>query len=164
MLKKIIFVIAVGVLSACSTTSNLSSHQQESALLKDVKTNQPHLSFSIPNQTLAKIYQDWVGTRYRLGGQSKLGIDCSAFTQVAFQQAFGIHLPRTTTEQRRLGKKINKSALEEGDLVFFRKNRHVGIYVGNNMFMHASTKKGVMLSSLSDKYWQRNYVQSRRIL
>ena len=98
------------------------------------------------------------------GGTTRRGIDCSAFMQTTFSEVFGIELPRSTAEQRHLGRKINKSELKKGDLVFFRKNNHVGVYIGNNQFMHASTGQGVTISSLDEKYWARTYTQSRRIM
>lgn len=73
-------------------------------------------------------------------------------------------MPRSTAEQRYVGTKISKSELEFGDLVFFRKNNHVGIYIGNNQFIHASTSKGVTTNSLSEDYWMRTYTQSRRVI
>lgn len=113
---------------------------------------------------LHDFYHDWQGVRYRLGGSSKRGIDCSAFVLMAFDLAFGVDMPRSTAEQRYVGRKIDKHELDVGDLAFFRKNNHVGIYIGNNQFIHASTSKGVTTNSLSDVYWAKNYTQSRRIV
>lgn len=95
-------------------------------------------------------YADWKGVRYRLGGDSKRGIDCSAFVQRTFREQFGMDLPRSTYEQEDLGKKIQRTKLRVGDLVLFRAGstgRHVGIYLGNDQFVHASTSSGVMISS-----------------
>ena len=90
------------------------------------------------------------------GGSTKRGIDCSAFMQTAFLDAYGVELPRTTSEQRYLGRQIQKHELRKGDLVFFRRNNHVGVYIGNNQFMHASSSQGVTISSLDEDYWARN--------
>ena len=84
--------------------------------------------------------------------------------QTAFWSAYGIELPRSTAEQRYLGRKIGKHELRKGDLVFFRRNSHVGVYLGNNQFMHASTSQGVTISSLDEDYWAKTYTQSRRIM
>jgi cell wall-associated NlpC family hydrolase len=111
-------------------------------------------------------YAEWGGTRYRLGGTDKQGIDCSGFTSVTFMTRFGIHLPRTTAQQVRLGANVPWHNLQPGDLVFFRtsfKDRHVGIYAGNRQFLHASTSRGVMLSSLDNPYWQGKFWKARRI-
>ncbi|WP_349496623.1 C40 family peptidase [Cobetia amphilecti] len=114
---------------------------------------------------LLEEHDRWAGTPYRLGGTNTRGIDCSALMQHVFSDGFGIDLPRTTTDQVKRGKRIDKSQLKPGDLVFFRPSRrynHVGVYVGNGYFLHASTSRGVKLSRLDNVYWSRHYWQSRR--
>ena len=81
-----------------------------------------------------------------------------AFMQTAFLDAYGMELPRSTSEQRYLGRQIQKNELRKGDLVFFRRNNHVGVYIGNNQFMHASSSQGI--SSLDEDYWARTYTNS----
>ncbi len=111
-------------------------------------------------------YAEWGGTRYRLGGTSKNGIDCSGFTYVTFMKRFGIRLPRTTAQQVELGAHVSRHELRPGDLVFFRtggKTRHVGIYAGDRKFMHASTSRGVVLSSLDNPYWRARFWKARRL-
>lgn len=111
-------------------------------------------------------YAEWGGTKYRLGGTDKDGIDCSGFTYVTFVTRFGVRLPRTTSLQVQLGSSVPRRDLQPGDLVFFRtgfKSRHVGIYTGNRRFLHASTSRGVMLSSLDNPYWRGKFWKARRI-
>ena len=92
-----------------------------------------------------RVVKNFLGVPYRLGGSTLKGIDCSAFVKKIYE-IFNIQLPRTTWEQFRIGKRVGKSELEEGDLVFFKvptrraSNRHVGIYIGNNEFVHASSR------------------------
>lgn len=110
----------------------------------------------------------WKGTRYRLGGTSRSGIDCSGFMQVTFRDLFGIQLPRTTTEQAQAGRQISKSEIRTGDLVFFKTGRgpngkHVGVYVKNGQFLHASTKGGVIYSDMNSPYWSKTFWQARRL-
>ncbi|AML57786.1 Lipoprotein spr precursor [Serratia rubidaea] len=112
-------------------------------------------------------YADWKGVRYRLGGESKRGIDCSAFVQRTFREQFGMDLPRSTYQQEDMGKKVQRSKLRPGDLVLFRSGstgRHVGIYLGNDQFVHASTSNGVMISKLTNVYWNKRYHEARRVL
>jgi cell wall-associated NlpC family hydrolase len=112
-------------------------------------------------------YRDWKGVRYRIGGLSKKGVDCSGFVHLTFKKRLGRSIPRTTKSLSKYGKKIGRGSLKPGDLVFFktgRKVRHVGIYYGGNKFLHASTSKGVMLSRMDDIYWGKRYWQSRRVL
>lgn len=116
-----------------------------------------------------KIYlqhRQWKGTRYVLGGLSKRGVDCSGLVYTTYRDHFGIELPRTTRYQARAGKAVEHSELRAGDLVFFRtghKVRHVGIYIEDNRFFHASTSKGVTISELDDYYWRDRYRHARRV-
>lgn len=112
-------------------------------------------------------YADWKGVRYRLGGTTKRGVDCSAFVQLTFREQFGLDLPRSTSEQQDTGSQVARTKLRPGDLVLFRAGstgRHVGIYLGNDNFVHASTSSGVMISSLNDSYWKNRYREARRVL
>ncbi len=107
-------------------------------------------------QALMNQYKKWANTPYRSGGMSRKGVDCSGLVHMIFLQNFGIELPRTVAHQARVGKKINKKKLQPGNLVFFKtgtRSRHVGIYVGNQKFLHASAKKGVIISTLKNPYW-----------
>lgn len=116
--------------------------------------------------TLNAQFNEWQSVRYQLGGLSKNGIDCSGFVSVVYRQGFGIHLPRTTAQQAKLGHNIQQRRLRPGDLVFFKTGktkRHVGIYIGGRRFIHASTTKGVTTSSLDNPYWSKNYWQAKRI-
>ena len=109
---------------------------------------------------------NWIGIPYRWGGTSRRGIDCSAFVQQYVRTTLGIELPRTTATQRYEGVSIDKGELIPGDLVFFRRRgtRHVGVYLGDGEFIHASSSRGVTISELSNSYWSRYYWMSRRIL
>ena len=111
-------------------------------------------------------FKEWKAVKYKLGGLSKRGIDCSGFVYITYKNRFGIKLPRTTIFQSRVGSRVSKSRLRAGDLVFFKtstKVRHVGIYLEDGNFMHASTSKGVMISSLHNTYWSKKYWKSVRI-
>lgn len=119
----------------------------------------------LKNISLLKIIDDWFGTRYRLGGTTKAGIDCSAFMQVLFTSLYGIALPRTAKEQYNASRKISRTELKEGDLVFFNTIggvSHVGMYLQNNKFVHASSS-GVTISDLFDEYWVRRFIGAGRI-
>lgn len=116
---------------------------------------------------LLAMYQQWQGTPYRLGGNSAAGVDCSAFVQHVYQAISPYKLPRTTRSQVLLGTAVNKQPMVTGDLVFFKingKTRHVGIYINDQQFLHASTSRGVTISTLTNSYWRRHYWQTRRLL
>lgn len=115
---------------------------------------------------ILKNYSKWEGVRYQFGGTDEKGIDCSALIQKIYR-SFDIYLPRTTKEQIKIGKTINKHQLKFGDLVFFKTtktSRHVGIYIGNQEFIHASTTLGVTISSLENSFWSKRYEKSTRII
>lgn len=129
-------------------------------------------SSSISSSMSSKILSEAVGylnTPYKYGGTSENGIDCSAFTQKVFERSLELQIPRSTREQFQIGEKITKDDdLSFGDLVFFKTRKrstpsHVGIYIGENKFMHASRKKGVIVSSLDEKYWTPRYIGARRL-
>jgi len=110
-------------------------------------------------------YNSWRGVPYRIGGQSKKGIDCSGFVQLTYKQQFNKKLPRTTELQSTIGHSITQKNLRPGDLVFFKTGwtqRHVGIYVGKGEFLHASSSRGVTLSSLKNPYWANAWWMARR--
>jgi cell wall-associated NlpC family hydrolase len=118
------------------------------------------------SNNLLSFYKDWEGTKYRLGGTSKKGIDCSSFVQLAMKNSSNVTLPRSTKEQINIGKTISKNELQMGDLVFFKTGRtnHVGIYIEDGKFMHASTKIGVTISELDNTYFKKNYWKAQRII
>ncbi|WP_370649936.1 NlpC/P60 family protein [Leclercia sp. G3L] len=111
-------------------------------------------------------YQQWKGTHYRWGGTTHNGVDCSALMQHLFRDAAHLSLPRTTGEQINKGVKVEELSLKAGDLVFFQTGehrRHVGVYIGDHQFIHASTSQGVTVSDLSDDYWQAHFITARRV-
>lgn len=111
-------------------------------------------------QALNEFLSKWEGTPYKLGGDSPTAIDCSALTSNTYRELFGIDLPRTAQAQASLGNAITPADLQPGDLVFFKTGQnqnHVGVYMGDNLFMHASSKKGVTVSQLDAPYWQKRF-------
>ena len=111
----------------------------------------------------------YLDTPYKYGGVDRNGIDCSAFTLHVFNTAIGLELPRTSSEQFNFGELISsRSDLAFGDLLFFNTTRrsypgHVGIYIGENLFAHASRSLGVTVSSLESSYYKKRYIGARRI-
>ena len=114
----------------------------------------------IKNIPLLQKIDEWWGTPYVLGGNSKNGVDCSYFTLDVMRDIYKVNLKRTAAEQYEQSVKIEWNNLKEGDLIFFktegrRRISHVGIYLANNKFAHASTSQGVTIGDLTDPYWQR---------
>ncbi len=121
----------------------------------------------IQNKPLYELIDNWWGTPYRLGGTTQKGIDCSAFVQTLMIGVFAMQLPRTAREQKEMATWIPMDNLKEGDLVFFNTRgsvSHVGVYLHNNKFVHASTSGGVMISDLNETYWSRKLLGAGRVL
>ena len=119
----------------------------------------------IQNISLYQNIDDWYGTRYKLGGTTKSGIDCSAFVQTIFLSAFAVSLPRTAKDQYKETRHISRTELKEGDLLFFDTRggvSHVGIYLQNNKFVHASVS-GVMISDMFEPYYVRHFIAAGRV-
>ncbi|KVN41034.1 peptidase P60 [Burkholderia territorii] len=110
-----------------------------------------------------------IGVRYRWGGNSPdSGLDCSGFVRYVFQDTLGMSLPRRAEEMSRVGEKVSMSNLKPGDLVFFNTMRrtfsHVGIYIGDNKFVHSpSTGSTVRVDDLDSSYWEKRFTGARRI-
>jgi len=119
-------------------------------------------------QALYAQLSEWKSVKYRFGGLSKNGIDCSGLVYLTFRDNFNIELPRTTKQQVLSGETVDdQEDLKAGDLVFFKTGiwqRHVGIYLEQKKFLHVSTKKGVSISRLDNSYWRKRYWQAIRVL
>lgn len=113
----------------------------------------------------------WLGTPHRMGGSTKRGVDCSGFVAIVFREVYRKQLARSSADMLKYNcKKVSRSKLQEGDLVFFRTGsgkkkvpNHVGIYLKNGKFIHTSTSKGVMVSSLSEPYYTRTWITGGRV-
>lgn len=137
-----------------------------SYLDEDVESQ--YTNYGIKKADIMERIMEYLGTPYRFGGTSDRALDCSAFTQRIFSESASVMLPRVAREQVNIGKKIKKNDLQFGDLVFFytyskRFASHVGIYLGDNLFAHASSRHGVTVSSLESSYYKKNYLGARRL-
>lgn len=110
----------------------------------------------------------WIGTPYRAGGSSRRGTDCSGFVWQMYRKVYGKELSRSSEQQMKESRKVSRRKLREGDLVFFgttrRKRRvsHVGIYLKEGKFVHASTSRGVIVSSLDEPYYEERWIKGGR--
>ena len=139
---------------------DLSAMQIKYAVLLNTQAEE------VRNKKMFGFIDEWYGTPYRLGGTTKKGIDCSAFSQFLFASVYGSSIPRTAREQYNLSDRISRTQLKEGDLIFFNTRggiSHVGIYLQNNKFVHASTSGGVMISDIFEEYWARKFVGVGRL-
>ncbi len=124
----------------------------------------------LTNPQLLQVIDQWWGTKYCLGGQTEDCIDCSGFTQLVLGTVYNIHVPRVAQDQYDSTERVKDSKLTEGDLVFFhtvgrgKSITHVGVYITNNKFAHASTSDGVIIADLNDPYWKERYRGAGRVM
>jgi lipoprotein Spr len=120
------------------------------------------------NVKLYKFIYEWIGTPYRFGGNTKNGIDCSAFTKAIYDKVFNTTILRNSRDIFSMVNPLPKDELKEGDLVFFKiKSRsitHIGIYLGDSRFAHASSTRGVVISNLNEPYYSRYFYKGGRIV
>ncbi|WP_439133813.1 NlpC/P60 family protein [Pseudomaricurvus sp.] len=161
LIFKVIFIVSV--LAGCSHQPTGSSSQS----VRVLDSSKANLNDTrVVQRKLYDQYQQWKGTGYAMGGLSRRGVDCSGLVYLTYRDQFGLRLPRSTKDQAIVGEKVKRSQLRSGDLVFFKtgfKVRHVGIYIEDGKFFHASTSRGVMISRLDDYYWKDKYWHSRRV-
>ncbi|HEU4904323.1 MAG TPA: NlpC/P60 family protein, partial [Flavisolibacter sp.] len=154
------------LLNAARTSANgniegAGALQFKYSLLMDVEVE------LLKNINLLRLIDEWYGTRYIFGGATKAGIDCSALMQVFFASLYGIMLPRTAKQQFDFSRKISRTELKEGDLLFFNTIggvSHVGMYLTNNKFVHASSSNGVTISDMFDPYYASRLIGTGRVL
>lgn len=151
-------IVAVIISSALSSCSSKRTVSRQSAVQNTQQYAQQGSTHPVVEEALG-----WLGTPYRYGGHDKSGTDCSGMVLEVFLSRTGIALPRSSAEQYRYCRHINRRQARAGDLVFFRSARsggkvtHVGIYMGDGQFVHASSSHGVIVSDLSQNYYVKYY-------
>ncbi|SHO51946.1 C40 family peptidase [Desulfopila aestuarii] len=129
----------------------------------------PRTSFGFTDKQFEKKVKEYLDVPYKTGGTTKNGMDCSGFSKTVYSKLFGINLPHSSVDQFRLSalRKIDANQLKPGDLIFFankkkRKVNHVGVYLSDKKFIHASSSQGITVSSLDNDYWRNRFVGSKR--
>lgn len=190
--KHLILILSVLlIISSCKTPSTpidqiqvtyeaIPVVREASAIQKKYGKILDRNPLELENETLYTLIDEWIKTPYLLGGDTKEGIDCSSFTQLVYTKVYSAYIERTAEtqfESEQTDKFRGQQYLQEGDLVFFtspssrnQKIEHVGVYLDNNRFVHATNRKGisgyrgVKISNLKDKYWQTRFLAGGRKL
>jgi len=158
MILKIFIVTLLLFVTACSTRGVNTYKRTIAPAYKSDNTT---------TALLYKEYEKYSNTRYKYGGQSTDGIDCSALVQAIYKNSFHKQIPRTTKDQARTGYRVDKNSARPGDIILFKTGynvRHAGIVIEKGKFLHASTKKGVIITDIEKPYYKQRYWQIRRVL
>ncbi|MDX2129285.1 MAG: C40 family peptidase [Chloroherpetonaceae bacterium] len=191
ILKLLVWLLSIGTflfIQSCASTTSTKRYQSKPATEREIKAleeeaekseaeiepSSPSKSSSLKKishsgiERLQEEINQYLGTPYRYGGEKFTGMDCSGFVMRVYQDAIKLKLPRTSSAMAQFGEFVSQTKLKFGDLVFFRikssKISHVGIYIGEGEFVHSSSSLGVTVSKLSDKYYQKHYALSRRVI
>jgi hypothetical protein len=170
--KIILFILIIAVFTACKSTSKL--HKQEHLTHKSssefYKIYSQKLGYDLEGseeKKFVEIVNAWLGVPYKYGGCTMEGTDCSCFVSVFYKDVYGISLPRKSEDMQLQSKTIEKDALQQGDLVFFKiedvKVSHVGIYISKGHFVHSTTSKGVMINNLDENYYKKYFHKAGRV-
>ncbi len=151
-----------------ATTSSSSKLEQPSILQTTSSSVTPRQTSLTHMRDFFSNVSQYFGTRYRFGGQTPAGFDCSGFVRFMFDKVFNMSLPRSSKEMSALGNKVSKNDLQPGDLVFFHSKsqriNHVGIFIGNDTFVHSSLTKGITEDQLKHEYYEKRFAGAVRLL
>lgn len=167
-------IVISAVIALLAVLTSCKTHQRYPAGTPSPQALSQRLGVRVSADDYRYLYAEaaaWLGAPYRRGGISKRGVDCSGFVSVVYGKVYNKRLSRSSADILKNNcRKIKKSKLREGDLVFFRTGKskkkiptHVGIYLKNGKFVHASTSRGVTVSSLSEPYYIRTWLTGGRV-
>ncbi|TFU94271.1 NlpC/P60 family protein [Barnesiella sp. WM24] len=163
----IMLIAATSMLSGCKSSKSATKRKDKSEYLGGLTFNPEHLKGE--DKRIVEEALTWLGTPYRYGGSDYSGTDCSGLTMKVYFKALGLSIPRNSAQQQKFCKAIKKGALTTGDLLFFatgkdkKKVSHVGLYLGDGQFIHASASRGVIISNVNERYYTSNYHSSGHV-
>lgn len=167
------FIILLLLVLPLLLSAQTKKQKKKKAKAQKAAMVQYYADYSLKPDSAASPYlyyqvYDWVGTRYKYSGSTKKGIDCSGFVSEMYKCVYCIELAGGSADIWQKVKPLEKPELKEGDILFFKikKERisHVGIYLGNNKFAHASVKKGVMINDLDETYYKNSFYKGGRLV
>ena len=174
VILRAVIVLSV-ILTGCSSmrhSRGVTAHRSAPAAVSSERTGSREVAVppkASPSMSALLMEADsWVGTPYKYGGNTREGVDCSGFVLQVYLRALDISLPRTSAQQQEFCRKIRRDEMKPGDLMFFSVREggnvgHVGIYIGDDKMIHASSKAGVVVAPVTTDYFVRNYLGSGRV-
>lgn len=166
----LLFISLIVTLSSCGSSRKAVMVDMD---VKGPKELQRKLGIKVKPSDNIFLYSEaasWLGVPHRYGGMTKKGVDCSGFVSIVYEKIYGVKLERSSADMLSKNcKKVKKGSLEEGDLVFFRTGKkrgpvnHSGIYLKDGKFIHTSTSRGVMISSLDEEYYRKTYYSGGKV-
>jgi probable lipoprotein NlpC len=162
VVKKLLYIcMLIFSILSCAKKEPIIDGRSNSQLIKKYAERLQVSESQITNVKLYEFIDDWYGTKYQYGGHTKSGVDCSGFCNLLYNHIYNKELPRSAKDIAKVINQVDQNKLKEGDLLFFNINgkdiSHVGLYLTNNYFIHASTSKGVIISSLTNPYYKKTY-------
>ena len=155
--KIILLCMLVALLSACGSRRNTATVRTPAAKAAEAMA-------ALKSKDLYRFITDWAGVKYKFGGLDKSGIDCSGFALLLERDIYGIELPRRSKDQAEVIKSKDLDNLKEGDLIFFsfggKEVDHVGVYLNDDFFVHASTTRGVVVDNIKLPVYQKVYIKA----
>ena len=175
MKRTILILLVIVSFTSCGSSKRAKTKKKQKKNKKETTAYKTNASKKVSKaNNIVGYSKQFKGVRYKWGGTTKSGMDCSGLVFESFR-AYGILLPRVSRDMAKKGAKISLKKAQEGDLLFFKtsKNRshrinHVGLVIkskaGDIIFIHVTTRKGVIVSKLSENYWKSAFVEARRVL
>lgn len=164
--KNYLIILLIGFFTSCTVNKKYTSNNSQNIEIKYAKLLNVDRK-DISNKKLYSFIENWYGVKYKFGGKTKEGIDCSGLVSILNNEVYGKTINGNSSSLYQQCKKLTQEELKEGDLVFFKINSedvsHIGIYLQNKKFVHASTKAGVIINDLNEEYYKKYYAGSGRL-
>jgi cell wall-associated NlpC family hydrolase len=169
--KGILIIVLLLVLWSCNSNKKATTNHNQENSHNIVQTKYAELlnvpPSEIQNIALYDFIDKWLGVKYKFGGTTQEGVDCSGFANTLYKEVYKTVLPRTSQDIAKQLKSTPKNNLSEGDILVFdidgKKSSHIGIYLTNNKFVHSSTSRGVIISSLEHPYYQKAFSKAGQL-
>ena len=175
MKKYVIILFLIAILTSCHSSKKVTASDPIYSNTENYSSDGPEQEQEIKingkqRKAIVKEANKWLGTPYKYAGESRNGTDCSGMVMTIYKDVCGIKLPRNSAKQADFCEKIKKKNLRPGDLLFFatgkdkKKVSHVGIYIGDDKMIHASTSRGVVINKITEQYYEKTFISCGKVV